>query len=161
MQHLFEVYPITLWSMSKRSKIVWDENKQLWICYTQNRRVDAARDIWMLCRKIARIKCDYMSIPPRTPYIVFPKETDISSTFEHLFLRQTLTLVGNTELPYRKEIRKNMEDVIFQKYSLETLERLGVNVNRACGTCYISYAYDHCFGHVLFSYGTSEYPDKY
>lgn len=161
MQHLFEVYPITLWSMTKKHKMVWDENKQLWICYTQNRRVDAARDIWMLCRKFARTRYDYMIIPPSTPHILFPKETDISSTFEHLFLRQTLTLVGNTKLPYREKIRENIENVIFQKYSLETLERLGVHVNRAYGTCHMSYAYNHFSGHVLFSYGTSEYPDKY
>lgn len=160
MKHHFEVYPITLWSMTKDRKIVWDETKKLWVLYTSSRRVDAARDIYILCRAIHRYG-DYMIIPPGTPHVVFPKETDISDVFEHMFLRKTLALMGSTQLPYSEEIGERLQNIIIKQYSLETLTRLGIHTSCTVQTAVTTYGPRYLYSHPLFSYGTTDYPDQF
>lgn len=159
----FQAFPITVYTTLPHIHCVYNESTQKWEKYVNHRRCSGFNNIWMLQKELGKVGA-VLCIPPDTPHVVFPKESDIQNIFEYYHMMRTVKLVGGD--PYTVKCPVDNWEMLnlLNKYPVETLRKLG-GVYSEESLELISNSFPASLLSLpwrsAFKYGTLDYPDQF
>lgn len=124
----FQAYPLTLYSNNAQYKVNWNPNISMWeLRSAQGRRLNAARDIFVLARQIQ--DKDTLIIPKGTEHVDWLPDSVFNEIQEYSLLLQTYKLIGETDYSH---IDIPVATCDTYKLSREQLIQLGFLPRKQC-----------------------------